>query len=72
MNHLDALRRNLDLYSSEYQHVILLRDFKVETTEPCMQSFLELFGLGNLISEPTSNKTPENPSSMDLLLTNSS
>ena len=30
MNHLDALPRNLDLYSSEYKRNILLGDFNVE------------------------------------------
>ena len=48
MNHLDALWTNLDLYSSEY---------KRETKKPCMQSFLKLYGLRNLISEPTCYKT---------------
>ena len=72
MNHLDALRRNLDLYSSEYKHVILVENFKVETKELCMQSFHELYGLRNLISEPTCYKNPEKPSSIDLILTNSS
>ena len=36
MNHMDALRRNLDLYSAEYEHVILLGYFNVETKESCM------------------------------------
>ena len=36
MNHLGALQRNLELYSSEYEHVILLGGFNVETKEPCM------------------------------------
>ena len=53
---MDALRRNLDLYSAEYEHVILLGDFNVETKEPCMLSFLELYGLRNLISEATCYK----------------
>ena len=47
MNHLDALRRNLDLYLSEYEHVILLGDFNVETKGPHMQSFLNLYGIRN-------------------------
>ena len=72
MNHLDALRRNLDFYSSEYEHVILLEYFKVETKELCMQSFHELYSLRNLISEPTCYKNPEEPTSTDLILTNSS
>ena len=36
MNLLDALRRNFDLYSSEYEHVTLLGDFNVEAKEPWM------------------------------------
>ena len=72
MDHLDALRRNFNLHSSEYAHVILLGDFNVETKEPCMQSFLELYGLRNLISEPICYKNPEKPSNIDLILTNSS
>ena len=70
MNHLDLLRRNLDLYSSEY--IILLGGFNIETKEPCMQSFLELYGLRNLISETTCYKNPKRPSSIDLILANSS
>ena len=72
MNHLDALQRNLDLYSSKYEHVILLGNFNVETKESCMQSFLQLYGLRNLISEPNCYKNPEKLSSIDLILTNSS
>ena len=68
MNHLDALRRHLDLYSSEYEHVILLGDFNVETKEPCMQSFLEFCGIRNLISEATCYKNPEKLSNTDLIL----
>ena len=30
-NHLNALWGNLDLYSSECEHIILLKDFNVET-----------------------------------------
>ena len=37
-----------------------------------MQSFLELYGLINLISGQTCHKNPEKPSSIDLILTNSS
>ena len=62
MNHLDALQKNLDLYSSEHKHVILLGDFNVETMEPCMQSFLKLYGLRNLISEAICYKNPEKSS----------
>ena len=69
---MDMLRRNLELYLSEYEHVTLLGDFKGETKEPCMQSILKLYALRNLILEPTCFKNPKKPSSIDLILTNSS
>ena len=71
MNHRDVLRRNLDLYSSENEHVILLGDFNVEAKQPCIQSFLELYVLRNLISELTCYGNPEKHSSIDPILTNS-
>ena len=36
MNHLDALRRKLDLYSAQYEHLILLGDINIESKEQCM------------------------------------
>ena len=72
MNNLDPIRRILHLYSSEYKYVILPGDLNVETKEPCIRSFLELYGLRNLISEPTCYKNPENPSSINLIVRNSS
>ena len=51
---------------------ILPGDFKVETKEPCMQSFLELYVLRNLLSEPICYKNPDKPSIIDLILTHSS
>ena len=71
MNHLDALRKNLDLYCTQYEHLILLRDFNVESEEPCMHSFLELHEFKNLIAKTTFHKNPEKRSSIDLILTNS-
>ena len=34
MNHLNALVSNLDLYSTQYEHLILLGDFGVESDKP--------------------------------------
>ena len=71
MNHLDALRKNLYLYCTQYEHLILLLDFNVESEEPCMHSFLEQHGFKNLIAKTTFHKNPEKRSSIDLILTNS-
>ena len=67
-----ALRRNLDLWSTGYKHVILHGNLNVETKEPCMQSFLELYVLRNLILDPILYKDPKKPSTIDLILINSS
>ena len=69
MNHLDALRRNLDLYFTQYEHVILLGEFNVKSKEPCLQAFRKIYGLKNLTATTTCYKNPEKPSSVDLTLT---
>ena len=33
MTHLDAFRRKFDLYSTQYKHLILLDDFKIESKD---------------------------------------
>ena len=38
--------------------------------ETPLNNFMETFGLANLITEPTCFKSPENPSSIDVILTN--
>ena len=37
LNHLGALRRNLDLYNAQYAYLILLGDCNVKFKEPCME-----------------------------------
>ena len=31
MSHLDALRRNLNLYSTQYEHLTLMEDFDIDS-----------------------------------------
>ena len=53
-----------------YDNFIILGDFNSEITESSMSDFIELFNLDNLIKEPTCYKNLENPSCIDLILTN--
>ena len=69
--HLEILSRNLDLYSSLYENIIILGDFNVETTDPSMEDFCIRFNLISLIKDPTCYKNPDNPTCIDLMLTNS-
>ena len=70
-NHLQRLRNSLDLYSAKYENIILIGDFNVSPEESHMETFCESYGLKNLIKVPTCYKNPQNPSGIDLILTNS-
>ena len=59
-NHLEALRKSLDLYSAHYENI-----------DPYMESFRESFRFKSLIKDPTCFKNLENPSCIDRILTNS-
>ena len=58
--HIDNLIRNL----------ILIGDFNSEMEEEQMKDFCEIYNLQNLIKEPTCFKSVQNPTSIDLILTN--
>ena len=60
----------LDKYLGEYDNLLLLGDFNSEEKEGKMKEFLETYNLQNLIKEPTCFKNVNNPSSIDLILTN--
>ena len=68
--HFGTLRKSLDLYSTHYENNTLLGDFNVSINDSHMESFYELYGLKSLIEDPICFKNPENPSCIDLILTN--
>ena len=70
-SHLEALRRTLDIYSALYENTILVGDFNVDVNDPIMGFFCESYNFKSLIKDPTCFKNPENPSCIDLILTNS-
>ena len=53
-----------------YDNFILLGHFNAEPNEACMEYFCINYSLFNLIKEPTCFKNTENPSCIDLILTN--
>ena len=67
---IDFLRRELALHSSNYENFILLGDFNSEMTDANLKDFCNLYLLKNLIKKPTCFKNPENPKTIDLILTN--
>ena len=70
-NHLRLIWKKLDLYSSNYESIIIIGDFNSEINDKCMNDFWESFNLSSLLRESTCYKNPENPSCIDLFLTNS-
>ena len=66
--HLDSCK-SLDLFSCNFERIILL-DFNVEVDENRMKSFCEIYGLKNLIKQPTCYKNPDKPTCIDFILTN--
>ena len=55
---------------SKYENLLLLGDFNSEMSENGMRDFSETYDLKNLIKEPTCFKSRENPTLINLILTN--
>ena len=69
-NFLSNVSKKLDQYMKNYDNVILIGDFNSEMSENAMIEFCEMYDLQNLIKEPTCFKNVDNPSSIDVILTN--
>ena len=69
--HMNELGKALDNYLHKYDHILLIGDFNSEISERSMHDFCNVHNLENLSNTPTCFKNPENPSCIDLLLTNS-
>ena len=68
---MEILSKNLDLYSSQYEINIIIGDFNVGVSDLYLKYFRNAHNLRSLIKESTFYKNPENPSCIDLILTNS-
>ena len=69
-DHLSGLEQNLRHYSSSYDNIIILGDLNCEVGEEAMSDFCSLYDFKSLIKTPTCFKSNENPSCIDLILTN--
>ena len=59
-----------DFYSSKYDNFIVLGDLKTEISNSFVEQFCASYNLKSLIKEPTCFKSVDNPSCIDLILTN--
>ena len=55
---------------ANYENILVLGDFNSQMSQTHMKDFCDVYNLENLIKEPTCYKNPNNPSSIDLMLTN--
>ena len=68
--HMKALSKSIDLFSFNYENVLLMGDFKTGLDNDASKDFCNLYDLTNLINNKvTCYKNPNNPSCIDLLLT---
>ena len=71
-NFLNHIGKELDRFLPNYENLLLLGDFNSEMSEESMKNFCETYNLSNLITDPTCYKSIDNPSCIDVMLTNRS
>ena len=60
----------MDLYSSKYDNFFLLGDLNSQPSEPTIKDFCQLYSCKNIIKDNTCFKNVQNPSCIDLIITN--
>ena len=70
LNYLNYLNLVFNKYSKVYGNFIFMGDFNVSMSDKAVEDFCSLNNLESLISKPTCYKNHENPTCIDLILTN--
>ena len=68
--YLKHLYRNIALYSSHYENILIIRDLHLDANNRGMSAFSDTYFLKSFIKEPTCYKNPNEPSCINLILTN--
>ena len=64
------LSNQIDFYLKTYDNVFIAGDFNCQETEPILSEFLNMHSAKKIVKEETCFKSVENPSWIDLFLTN--
>ena len=67
---LSHISKIMDANLSDYENIILIGDFNAVNSDAALTDFCSMYNLKNLITEPTCYKNAENPTSIDVILTN--
>ena len=70
-DYLRSLGKSLDTLLTHYDKLFLMRNFNAGEANIHIKDFCNLYKLKNLIKVPTSFKNPDNPKTIDLMLTKS-
>ena len=65
--YLEHLNRNLALYSSHYENVLIIGDLNLEANNSAMSVFSDTYDLKSFMKEPACYKNPNKPSCIDLM-----
>ena len=68
--HLKHLSNGIDCYSPRYDNYLLFGDFNAEISNEHVEQFCATYNLRNLVKQPTCFISVDNPSCIDLILTN--
>ena len=60
------MSKGLDTYISQYDNIMLLGDLNVESSDPVLNDFCNVYNLFSLVKEPTCFKNSDNPLCIDL------
>ena len=67
---MECISREIDSFSTKYDNVLLLGDFKSEPTEETKTTYCQVHNLKRLIHEPTCYMNLNKSSCIDLIITN--
>ena len=68
--YFNSMAKALDVYGAKFENIILVGDFNTKESEQVLSDFIFEQNLHNIISFPTCFKSVDNPSTIDLMLTN--
>ena len=68
--YLDTISKALDTYSTKYENILIVGDFNACVGDEPLDTFCKFYCFTSLIKQPTCFENPENPSCIDLILTN--
>ena len=69
-HHLKEIGKDLDVLTSKHDNIILMGDFNAEPAGTVVSDFCEIYNVKNIIRKKTFFKNPNNPSCIDLIITN--